>query len=127
MRLSKACLNANTDPVILAKQHPKLVINCCSLGFINTALTAGCGATKPPEEGTVAIKHLLLGDVKGSGWYLGSDAQCSPQHYNESGSHCENRGQGEWLRSPRRAGDRLAADSMLCDHDSDSRCEHRRQ
>ena len=95
--LSKACLNAHT--VILAKQHPNLVINCCSLGFINDG---GCGATKPPEEGTVAIKHLLLGDVKGSGWYLGSGAQRSPQHYNDSGSHCEYRGQGEWLRSPRR-------------------------
>ena len=77
--LSKACLTAYT--VILAKQHPNLVINCCSPGFINTALTAGYGATKPPEEGTVAIKHLLLGDVKGSGWYFGSDAQRSPLHY----------------------------------------------
>ena len=73
--LSKACLTAYT--VILAKQHPNLAINCCSPGFINTDLTAGHGATKPPEEGTVAIKHLLLGD----GWYLGSDAQRSPLHY----------------------------------------------
>ena len=80
--LSKACLTAHT--VILGKQHPNLAISCCSPGFIITALTAGCGATKPPEEDIVAnlaIKHLLLGDVKGSGWYLGSDTQRSPLHY----------------------------------------------
>ncbi len=77
--LSKACLAAYT--MILARQHPKLIINCCSPGYILTGMTAGYGATKAPDEGTVSIKHLLFGDVKASGWYFGSDAQRSPLHY----------------------------------------------
>jgi carbonyl reductase 1 len=77
--LSKACLAAYT--MILAKQHPKLTINCCSPGYILTGMTTGYGATKAPEEGTFSIKHLLFGDVKASGWYFGSDAQRSPLHY----------------------------------------------
>ena len=77
--LSKAGLAAYT--MILAKQHPNLTINCCSPGFILTGMTQSYGATKPPEEGTVAIKHLLFGDGQASGWYFGSDAQRSPLHY----------------------------------------------
>ena len=44
-------------------------------------MTAGYGASKTPEEGTVAIKHLLLGSLKGNGWYYGSDAVRSPYHF----------------------------------------------
>lgn len=82
--LSKACLNAYT--IELARNHPKLIVNACTPGFIETDLTrhyaAGKSAKdmgmKSPAEGTKASLHLLLGDPGGSGWYFGSDAQRSP-------------------------------------------------
>jgi NAD(P)-dependent dehydrogenase (short-subunit alcohol dehydrogenase family) len=84
--LSKACLIAYT--MELARQHPKLVINSCTPGFIETDMTrpfaAASGSSpadmgmKAPEHGTKASVHLLLGDPGGSGWYFGSDAQRSP-------------------------------------------------
>lgn len=82
--LSKACLNAYT--IALARQHPRMTINACTPGYIATDLTlpraknadpASLGM-KPPEEGTRASLHLLLGDPGGSGWYFGSDAERSP-------------------------------------------------
>jgi len=33
---------------------------------------------KDPSEGTRAQRHLLFGEVGGTGWYFGSDAQRSP-------------------------------------------------
>ena len=76
---SKACLAAYT--MLLAEQHPHLKINCCSPGFINTQMTAGFGASKTPEEGTLAIRHLLFEQLQGNGWYYGSDAKRSPYHF----------------------------------------------
>lgn len=84
--LSKACLNALT--IHLARTYPELVINACTPGFIETDLTrpyaeqsgkspADMGM-KSPAQGTRASLHLVLGDVGGSGWYFGSDAQRSP-------------------------------------------------
>lgn len=77
--LSKAILAAYT--MLLAREHPHFTFACCSPGFINTALTAGWGATKPPEEGTLSIRHCLNMPLGGNGWYLGSDAVRSPYHF----------------------------------------------
>lgn len=77
--MTKACLNAYT--VLLARTRPGLIVNACSPGYIDTAMTRGYGATKPPEEGTVSIKHLLFADLAGNGWYYGSDAVRSPLHF----------------------------------------------
>ena len=45
-------------------------------------MTKGFGATKPPEEGTVSIRHCLFQDWGGgNGWYFGSDAERSPLHF----------------------------------------------
>lgn len=82
--LSKACLNAYT--IALARQNPTMTVNACTPGYIATDLTLPRAAgrdpaslgMKPPEEGTKATLHLLLGDPKGSGWYFGSDAVRSP-------------------------------------------------
>jgi NAD(P)-dependent dehydrogenase (short-subunit alcohol dehydrogenase family) len=74
--LSKACVNAYTR--ILAREHPGLLINSCTPGFIRTDLTAGMGATNPPKKGTAAPLFCLLGEVEGSGRYYGSDSQRSP-------------------------------------------------
>ena len=76
---SKACLTAYT--MLLARQHPARRINCCTPGYIRTGMTAGHGSAKPPEEGTVSIRHLLFAEDVGSGWYYGSDAVRSPLHY----------------------------------------------
>lgn len=73
---SKACLNAYT--VILAREHPNLLINAMTPGFIDTDLTRGMGATKPPAEGTKAALHLLLFELEGNGRFYGSDAVRSP-------------------------------------------------
>ncbi len=84
--LSKACLNAYT--ISLARRHPELTVNACTPGFIETDMTRpyleGSDKTaqemgmKSPAEGTRAQMHLLFGDVGGSGWYFGSDAERSP-------------------------------------------------
>lgn len=84
--LSKACLNAYT--IAFARENPSLTINACTPGFIHTDLTQryldSRDATpkelgmKPPNEGTRAQLHLLLGQPGGSGWYFGSDAERSP-------------------------------------------------
>jgi len=77
--VSKACLTMYT--MWLAKQYPGLTSSCLSPGFIDTAIVAGFGATKPPEEGTVSIMHCLWDELEGNGWFYGSDALRSPLHF----------------------------------------------
>ena len=77
--LSKALLHSYT--MLLGRELPKLKISACSPGFINTKLTAGWGASKQPEEGTLAIKKLLFEELQGNGWYYGSDGIRSPYHF----------------------------------------------
>jgi len=73
---SKACLNAYT--MFLARTHPTLSINSVTPGFIDTDITRGMGATKPPEEGTKAAIYCLTAELEGNGRYYGSDAVRSP-------------------------------------------------
>lgn len=93
--LSKACANAYT--LILARENPRLVINACTPGFIETDMTrpfaAAEGKTaqqlgmKPPQAGTVAPCKLLFQSDIGSGHFYGSDAQRSPlDSYRAPGS-----------------------------------------
>jgi carbonyl reductase 1 len=58
--LSKALLNVYT--VLHAKKNPELIINSCSPGWILTDLTAGMGATNPPEKGTV--RYVFVNNKK---------------------------------------------------------------
>lgn len=84
--LSKACANSYTR--LLARENPKLRINACTPGFIETDMTRGYakaqGKTpaelgmKPPAAGARAALFLLFGEPEGSGRYYGSDAQRSP-------------------------------------------------
>jgi NAD(P)-dependent dehydrogenase (short-subunit alcohol dehydrogenase family) len=74
--LSKAGLTAYT--MMLAKAFPNIISSCISPGFIDTALTQGFGAKLSPEQGTVSGRHCLLAELKGNGWYYGSDAVRSP-------------------------------------------------
>ena len=84
--ISKACTNAYT--IYLARENPKLTINACTPGFIETDLTrpmveanskspAEMGM-KSPEEGASASIFLLMGNPSGSGHYYGSDCVRSP-------------------------------------------------
>ena len=93
--LSKAL--ANTYTLLLAREHPRLGVNACTPGFIETDLTRhyvesqGKSAAelgmKPPAAGTLAPMHLLFGEIEGNGRYYGSDAQRSPLHrYRSPGS-----------------------------------------
>jgi NAD(P)-dependent dehydrogenase (short-subunit alcohol dehydrogenase family) len=84
--ISKALANSYTR--LLARQHPKLHINACTPGFIDTDLTRPYaeqqGKTpaelgmKPASAGAYSALHLLFSELKGNGWYYGSDAQRSP-------------------------------------------------
>jgi NAD(P)-dependent dehydrogenase (short-subunit alcohol dehydrogenase family) len=84
--LSKACASLYT--VMLAREHPQLIINACTPGYIETDLTRPSaearGAApadlgmKPPSQGTAATLFLLFGQPRGSGHYYGSDAKRSP-------------------------------------------------
>lgn len=92
---SKACVSLYT--LLLARDNPRLYINACTPGYIETDLTrpqaAAQGASpvdmgmKPPEQGTVAILFLLFDTPCGSGHYYGSDAKRSPlDRYRAPGS-----------------------------------------
>lgn len=76
---SKALLACYTG--VFARDHPNIISSCVSPGFINTQMTAGWGASKSPEEGTVSIMHCLFDELKGNGYYYGSDGLRSPYHY----------------------------------------------
>lgn len=93
--LSKACANAYTR--IVAREHPELIVNACTPGFIETDMTrhyvAGQGKSaaelgmKSPAEGTRSTMFLLFGAPGGSGRYFGSDALRSPlDRYRAPGS-----------------------------------------
>lgn len=84
--LSKACANAYT--LILARQNPRLLVNACTPGFIETDLTRPFAAAqhktpqemgmKSPRAGTLAPCLLLFGENIGSARYYGSDGKRSP-------------------------------------------------
>jgi NAD(P)-dependent dehydrogenase (short-subunit alcohol dehydrogenase family) len=74
--LSKAAVSSLT--MVWAKQHPGIVWSSISPGFIDTAIVAGFGAKLSPKEGTVSIRHCLFSELKGNGFYYGSDAVRSP-------------------------------------------------
>ncbi|MBT8115581.1 MAG: SDR family NAD(P)-dependent oxidoreductase [Arenicella sp.] len=93
--LSKACANLFT--LISARENPRLTINACTPGYIETDLTRGMtGASgtsaaelgmKQPEDGARVIMHLLFKPVEGTGYYYGSDALRSPlDRYRSPGS-----------------------------------------
>lgn len=92
---SKACANAYTRN--LALRHPKLRINACTPGFIETDMTRRYAeesgqspaelGMKTPDEGARAPLFLLFGDDVGRGHYYGSDAKRSPlDRYRSPGS-----------------------------------------
>ena len=75
--LSKAVLLKLTE--IQARENPNLFINACAPGYVRTNLTGGKGKMSP-EEGAIPTLHLLFGELKGSGWFFGSDCKRSPLH-----------------------------------------------
>jgi len=75
--VSKALLNAYTALYARHEEHSGLIVTSCSPGYIKTDLTAGMGATNPPEKGAVAPCFCLFGDAR-PGYYYGSDAVRSP-------------------------------------------------
>jgi NAD(P)-dependent dehydrogenase (short-subunit alcohol dehydrogenase family) len=93
--LSKACTNTYT--LQLARRYPKLSINACTPGFIETDMTRGYAESqgkaprelgmKTPDEGARSALHLLFGELEGNGRYYGSDGKRSPlDRYREPGS-----------------------------------------
>lgn len=77
--ISKALLASYT--MLMAKEVPQVLFSSVSPGFIETKLTAGFGATKSTEEGTVSIKKALFDELEGNGRYYGSDGVRSPLHF----------------------------------------------
>ncbi len=93
--LSKAIANLYT--LVLARKHPRLRINACTPGYIETDMTRpharARGRTpaqmgmKPPSAGARTPMFLLFGEPEGTGRYYGSDAQRSPfDRYREPGT-----------------------------------------
>ena len=93
--LSKACANLLT--LISARENPRLMINACTPGYIETDLTqAMTGASgksaaelgmKQPDDGARVVMHLLFETLEASGHYYGSDACRSPlDRYRSPGS-----------------------------------------
>ena len=76
-----------------ARDHPDLIINAVTPGFVETNLTKGytehygkSGAElgmKKPDEATLSVERCLFEDV-GSGLYFGSDGVRSPLHQYRS-------------------------------------------
>ena len=84
--LSKACANLYT--LMLAREHPQLVVNACTPGFIETDLgltfigdrTPAEAGMKTPADGARVAMFLLFGHPQGTGHYYGSDSRRSPLH-----------------------------------------------
>ena len=57
--------------------YPHLTCTSLSPGFVKTNMTAGWGAKRSPEQGTVSYIKCLFGEVV-SGGYYGSDGLRSP-------------------------------------------------
>jgi NAD(P)-dependent dehydrogenase (short-subunit alcohol dehydrogenase family) len=84
---SKALVNAYN--LLLAREHPDLVINAVTPGWILTDMTRGQGATNPPSIGAVPPVWALMAEELGSGsvptgLYYGSDCKRSPLHFYRS-------------------------------------------
>ncbi len=93
--LSKACTNVYT--LQLARRYPKLSINACTPGFIETDMTSGYASSqgktprelgmKTPDDGARCPLFLLFEKLEGNGRYYGSDCKRSPlDRYREPGS-----------------------------------------
>ena len=75
-------------PILFFTNIPKLTINSCTPGFVETDMTRPMakanGKTpdemgmKTPEQGSSASTFLMMGEVPGSGMYFGSDCLRSP-------------------------------------------------
>lgn len=77
--VSKALLNAYT--VLHGKMQADVLVNSCTPGYIKTDLTAGSGATNPPEKGAIPPCFLLMDELianEPAGRYYGSDCVRSP-------------------------------------------------
>lgn len=94
--LSKALVACYTG--VLARQYPNLLVSCVTPGFIDTQMTAGYGASKTPEQGTMPIRKCLFESLEnGSGWYYGSDGVRSPYHFMRSPGEPEYDGVNPYL------------------------------
>merc|ERR1711924_4331 len=86
--VSKALVNSIT--LLLARQHPNLVVNSCSPGDTLTAMTKETFkrqlaakspeelGLQPPELGARCPCFLMMAESVGHGWYYGSDCKRSP-------------------------------------------------
>jgi NAD(P)-dependent dehydrogenase (short-subunit alcohol dehydrogenase family) len=95
--ISKCLLSVYTE--WLAKANPSIVCTSITPGFIDTAIVAGFGATKKPEEGTVSIRHCLFQELAGNGFFYGSDAVRSPFYPSRNPGEAEFTGEYPWQAS----------------------------
>eukprot|EP00931_Biecheleriopsis_adriatica_P107328 TRINITY_DN8167_c0_g1_i1.p1 TRINITY_DN8167_c0_g1~~TRINITY_DN8167_c0_g1_i1.p1 ORF type:complete len:271 (-),score=42.68 TRINITY_DN8167_c0_g1_i1:64-876(-) len=92
--LSKALLMVYCE--WMGREYPKIITSSVTPGFIDTAISKGMGASKPPEEGTVSIRHCLSKDLAGNGFFYGSDAIRSPFYPIRSPGQAEFTGTYPW-------------------------------
>lgn len=95
--LSKCLLSVYTEA--LTRSNPNITSSSISPGFIDTKIVAGWGASKPPEEGTVSIRHCLFQTLEGNGFFYGSDAVRSPFYPIRSPGDPPFRGTYPWTKT----------------------------
>jgi NAD(P)-dependent dehydrogenase (short-subunit alcohol dehydrogenase family) len=78
--MSKAAVSSLT--MIWAENNPKILFSSISPGLVDTAIVKGAdwGAKSTPKEGSASIRHCLFNELKGSGYFYGSDCKRSPVH-----------------------------------------------
>ena len=80
----------NSYMMALARENPALIVNGCSPGFVETALTipfAQAQGKTPQEMGMISpvqaaktFDFLMFSPESKTGWYYGSDAKRFPLH-----------------------------------------------
>lgn len=86
-KVSKALVNALT--VLLAQQHPDILVNCCCPGWVDTAMGNQAKGTPPktPIEGARVPTRLAIGNLGPDGdesGGLGKDSERISGHFFEN-------------------------------------------
>lgn len=96
--MSKAACHAYT--MIAAKQYPNIKQSAITPGLVDTAIATDIpesfGTKITPEQGTIAIRHCLFNELKGNGWFYGSDGVRGPLHKSRAPGEPEYQGSPEY-------------------------------
>eukprot|EP00931_Biecheleriopsis_adriatica_P107329 TRINITY_DN8167_c0_g2_i1.p1 TRINITY_DN8167_c0_g2~~TRINITY_DN8167_c0_g2_i1.p1 ORF type:complete len:269 (-),score=44.08 TRINITY_DN8167_c0_g2_i1:57-863(-) len=78
----------------MARAHPKIITSSVSPGLVATKMVPH--GSKTPEEATVSTRHCLNNELKGNGFFYGSDAVRSPFYPMRNPGQAEFTGTYPW-------------------------------